>query len=209
MSFLSSWFLLCLLAFFLWYRNIGYDRIYSPLVFVMAIMLLIVYGTYAGGNTEQAGSAIFLAVWLQPIILAIAVYSYFYHNENSLYRRIAGWSIFAALILFVVALLSLFFLQYRYLIVPTTERDIWSCVSSTKTTSMFYYWGWLYLVFITFYLVLLLASGGWKDWTLVGLILLIWIIALYFRLDCRKLSTAYIFCFIGFYIWIMGSIQKW
>ena len=174
----------------------------------MAIMLLIVYGTYAGGNTEQAGTAIFLAVWVQPIILAIAVYSYFYHNEISLYRRIAGWSIIAALILFIVALLSLFFLQYKYLIIPTSERDIWSCVSSTKTTSMFYYWGWLYLVFITFYLVLLLARDGWKNWTLVVLILLIWIVALYFRLGCKKLTTAYVFCFIGFYIWIAGSIQK-
>lgn len=169
-------------------------------------MCLIIYGVYSGGSTTQAGAAIYLAVWLQPVILSIAVYCYFYNYASSLYRRIAGWSILVSTLLFIVALLCLITLHHRYLVIPTTGGDVWSCITSTQTTSMFYYWGWLYLVFISFYIVLLLAQSNWRNWYLAVLLLMIWCMALYYKLGYRRLTTAYAFCFIAFYFWLAGVV---
>ena len=208
-SFISCWFVLCLLAIFLWYRNLPYDRIYSPIVFLLALIQLFVFGVYTGGNTNQAGIAVFLAVWIQPAVLAIAVYSYFYNYEGSskVYRRIAGWSIILAIFIFLVAILSLYFCNCKYFVVPTTEGDVWTCVTSTDTTSMFYYWGWLYTIMMSFYLLLLLGASGWKDWKLILVLIILWAVVTYFKFGNNSITSGYIFCLVAFVIWFIGAFK--
>ena len=212
-SFISCWCILCLLAIFLWYRNLPYDRIYSPIVFLLALTQLFVFGVYSGGNSNQAGNAIFLTVWLQPVIMAIAVYSYFYNRDsessegNTVYRKIAGWSIVISLVVFSVAVLSLFVCNYKYLVEATTEGDVWLCVTSSNTTSMFYYWGWLYVILMSFYILLLLAADGWRNWKLILTLILLWTVVLYFKFGGNIIASGYVFCFLVFTIWLLGAFK--
>lgn len=209
-SFISCWFILCLLAIFLWYRNLPYDRIYSPIVFLLALIQLFIFGVYTGGSKNQAGTAVFLAVWIQPVVLAIAVYSYFYNDNeknNKLYRRIAGWSIILAVAVFLIAILSLYFSSCRYFVIPTNEGDVWTCVTSSDTMSMFYYWGWLYTIMISFYILLLLGASGWKDWKLILILTLLWAVVAYFKFGSGSITSGYVFCLVVFVIWFIGAFK--
>lgn len=70
----SAWWILALLALFLWYRNDAYDRALAPFVLALGLIQLIEYGIHNNANGSQGGKALFITLWLQCLLLAIGVY---------------------------------------------------------------------------------------------------------------------------------------
>ena len=199
----SCWWLLCLLAVFLWYRNNSYDRIFAPIILLLGVIQLCVFGVYSGGNMNQGGIAIYLAMWIQPLILAIGMYSYFY-NTNELYRRISGWFLLLTGLIFAIAVVALCYCNIDYRCRPTNMGDIWEAMTTRETTSMFYYWGWLYILLIVIGLLILLAFHDWKDLTIIFLLFSVVGLAVAVKFSNGVLVSGYIFCLIAFLLWIMG-----
>lgn len=73
---LLAWWILCILAIFLWCRNYKYDRVMSTLAFTIALIQLTEYGIYNNMNIRQGGKLIFMLVWLIVLILALSVLIY-------------------------------------------------------------------------------------------------------------------------------------
>ena len=106
-EYLIAWWILALMAFFLWYRNTGIDRVVAALVFMFGILQLLNYGAYSGTNVNQTARAIFLTLWLQCLVLAVAVYI-FLSSVNSAYML----TLFALIILVVYVVFFLIAIFY-------------------------------------------------------------------------------------------------
>lgn len=61
------------MAFFLWYRNVTYDRVLTVFIVTLGLVGLLEYGVHSGGNINQIGTVLFLLFWLQCVALAIGV----------------------------------------------------------------------------------------------------------------------------------------
>lgn len=68
---LSTFILLIVVGFFLWYRNIETDRLLAVLVFTVSLFQLLEYGVRSTANPDQSGRILFILLWLQVAILAI------------------------------------------------------------------------------------------------------------------------------------------
>jgi hypothetical protein len=164
----SSWWILVLMALFLWYRNIKYDRALAIFVFTLGLIQLIEYGIYSGADPNQSGRALYITLWLQCLVLAIGVYMFInstISNETQSMTKtaihtIAGWNLFLFSVVFVIFLVISF------------SPDMHMSVSIGKNEEIIWYknggsilgnWTWLYLIGIFLPLFLLLGYYMWAD----------------------------------------------
>ena len=73
---LLAWWIVIIIAVFLWYRNHDYDRIVSAIAVVLGLFQLIEYGIFNNMNPNQGGKLIFSVLWLLLLILAISTFIY-------------------------------------------------------------------------------------------------------------------------------------
>jgi len=68
---LSTFILLIVVGFFLWYRNAETDRLLAVLIFTASLFVLLEYGVRSTANPDQSGRILFILLWLQVAMLAI------------------------------------------------------------------------------------------------------------------------------------------
>lgn len=97
----AGWWICIFLAFLLWYRNNGSDRIFGSIFFVVGFLQLIDYGVKGGMNRSHAGKLVYLSLWLVCLVVSVAVYIY---TKSSI---VGAMAIFF-LIIFVIASITVF-----------------------------------------------------------------------------------------------------
>lgn len=88
----QSLFAFCLIlgiALCLWNRNLKYDRVLSPFLFVVSMVQLVEFGVHTQKVSSQlAGQLLFLILWMQPVVFCFACYL-FLDKERSPYAAAA------------------------------------------------------------------------------------------------------------------------
>lgn len=74
-SSLCGWFFMLIVALLLWYRNSGYDRIYSIYAILIALILLILYGVHSGMDPLTSGRMAIGIIFVFCTILFVMVYN--------------------------------------------------------------------------------------------------------------------------------------
>lgn len=185
---ITAWWILAILALFLWYRNEAYDRAISIFVFTLGVIQLIEYGVHSGADAQQSGQAIYITLWLQCLVLAIGVFIFIKSSmdaetdtptlSENIIAIIAGWNLLLFAVVFIVALVVAFATDTTFSSAPGPSGHIeWHKDGGTILGG----WSWLYVVGLFGPLILIFAYLAWAD---VGIALLI----LY-----GILSAAYIF----------------
>lgn len=150
---LIAWWVLILIALFVWYRNQHYDRVYAVLIFIFAIIQLIEYGIASGVNNSQAGKAIFVGLWLQILVIAIAVYIY-------VKTYVAAGALIMASLIFLIVILYVIFGKGHFSAFLNQQGFIeWKY----NGEPMLYQWGWLYLLFLLIPFLLLLVADNFRN----------------------------------------------
>lgn len=175
-SSITSWWILALMALFLWYRNIKYDRALSLFVFTLGITQLFEYGIYSGTDPHNSGRVIYITLWLQCLVLAISVYILIkstIDNESATLSEniictIAGWNMFLFAIIFIIALVMAFISDDMFSAEPDENSGFlyWTI----NNNNMLSRWGWLYILGLLIPLILLFGFYSWAD---LGLAILI------------------------------------
>ena len=163
-----SWWILAIIALFLWYRNRQYDRALSVFVLVLGLIQLIEYGIHSGADPNQSGRALYITLWLQTLVLAIGVFV-FIGSQNAqkvttvtddVIHTIAGWNLFLFAIVFVVTLVISFTSGSTFSGAPGPSGHIeWY----QNDSSLLGGWGFLYLAGIFIPLFLIFAYYSWAD----------------------------------------------
>lgn len=166
----SFWWILVLIALFLWYRNEKYDRVLAAFIVGLALVQLIQYAIYSGADSNQSIRAIFVILWLQCIILAIGVYVFIATQQpsSSMIKTIAGWNLILFAIFFVVSLLYAIFSTSIF----SSDIDSNGHISWLRDGGQLLGgFGWLYLIGIFLPLFLLFAYYDYADLPMAILIL--------------------------------------
>ena len=224
-----AWWILLLLALFLWYRNENYDRAVGVFLLTMGIIQLIEYGVYSGAAAVQSGKAMFVALWLQCLVLAIAVFVFLRtqiggKSESTqgeiLIQNIAGWNIVIFAIVLIVALIYAYITQdLRGL--ATTDGIAWMGSNSNSNSdqnpdnvpsTLLGYWWWLYIIGILGPFLLLFIYYAWTDMNsavlfFYGLVAVVFVLVSYPPAYCTAL-WAYLAVGFGFLAWILGIIPR-
>jgi hypothetical protein len=214
---ITSWWILALMALFLWYRNEKYDRALAIFVFTLGLIQLIEYGIHSGTDPHQSGRALFIILWLQCLVLAISVFIFIdgmrdHDNPTiteNIVHTIAGWNLFLFAIVFVIALVLSFTSGSTFSGAPGQSGHIEWYMNGGSLLGR---WGWLYLIGIFVPLILIFAYYMWAD---VGIAILIiygvlsaaYVLATYppnaFSSMWCYLSVG--FAFLAFYVGIIPS----
>ncbi len=118
----SAWWILALLALFLWYRNENYDRALAPFVLALGLIQLIEYGIHNNANGTQGGKALFITLWLQCLLLAIGVYVFIKVEVSKtgttggkkFLETLAVLNLILFSVIFVIALMYTFFSSAQF-----------------------------------------------------------------------------------------------
>lgn len=219
----TSWWILAMMALFLWYRNEKYDRALSIFVFTLGLVQLLEYGIHSGTDPHQSGRALFITLWLQCLVLAIGVFIFIKesreqdNNRNpttteNIVHTIAGWNLFLFGIVFVVSLVLSFTSGSTFSGAPGPSGHIeWHMNGG----SLLGKWGWLYLVGIFVPLVLIFAYYMWADIEIAILIIYGILSAAYvmsnYPSDAFSSMWCYLsigFAFLAFFLGIIPSDTK-
>lgn len=168
---ITSWWILAMMALFLWYRNEKYDRALSIFVFTLGLVQLLEYGIHSGTDPNQSGRALFITLWLQCLVLAIGVFIFINESRNrdvnhnhttteNIVHTIAGWNLFLFAIVFVVSLVLSFTSGNTFSGAPGSSGHIEWYMNDGPLLGK---WGWLYLVGILVPLLLIFAYYMWAD----------------------------------------------
>jgi hypothetical protein len=208
----TSWWILALMALFLWYRNEKYDRALAIFVFTLGLVQLIEYGVRSGADPHQSGRALFITLWLQCLVLAIGVFIFIDGAQRStatenIAHTIAGWNLFLFATIFVIALIFSFTSDSSFSGLPNASGGVeWHM----NGTSLLNKWGWLYLLGIFIPLFLIFAFYVWAD---IGIAVLIiyGVLAAAFVLAHYPVSAfTNLWCYLAvgfaFLAWFMGII---
>lgn len=210
----TSWWILALIALFLWYRNERYDRALAVFVLTLGLIQLIEYGVHSRADPQQSGRAIYITLWLQTLVLAIGVFVFIRSQigdtatiSESIIHTIAGWNLFLFAIVFVVALVLAFTSGAQFSAAPGPSGHIeWYQNGGSLLGS----WGWLYLVGIFLPLVLLFAYYCWADIPTAVLILYGALSAAYVVANYPSAAFSSMWCYIAvgfaFLAWFLGII---
>jgi hypothetical protein len=212
----SSWWILVLMALFLWYRNEKYDRALAVFVFTLGLIQLIEYGICSGADPYQSGRALYITLWLQCLVLAIGVYVFINASISStnattsqnIVHTIAGWNLFLFSVVFVICLVLSF----------TSELTLYGAVGPDGNIiwyqnggPMLNKWGWLYLIGVFFPLFLIFAYYMWADLEIAILILYGILATVYVTLNYKLTSFSNLWCYLSvgfaFLAWFLGVIQ--
>ena len=207
-----AWWLLALISLFLWYRNLEYDRALAVYIFVLALIQLIEYAVYSGAKGPQAAKAMYVALWLQCLVLAIGVFVFTLvskgqsnlENYQVYSSFLAGWGVFFFGVVFLGVLGTVFFGDDSFNAQVIDGQIVWTRNGQTFLAD----WGWLYLIGFFLPLVVLLFFYAWNN---VGLYLLL----LYGVLVCSYVllvyppaehSQLYAYLSVGFafLVWMLG-----
>jgi hypothetical protein len=210
---ITTWYILSVLALFLWYRNDIYDRSLAGLILSFAIVQLIEYGIFSGANAEQSTKAIFIVLWLQCLILSIGSFLYIgdpskdeiLSIKDSTISTIAKWNMFFYAFIFMVALIYTF----------TSDTDF--SLSTDRTGLISYYrdgdpllnnLNWLYLAGIFIPLFLIFFKDAITILSMGAIILAGVFIGLYILANYERPFRISIWCYmssiLAFVIWSVG-----
>jgi len=170
---ISNFALIAIVSLFLFYRNTEYDRAIAVFSMAFALIQAIEAGVHAGANPQQAGQLLYLALWLQPIILSIGVYVYITSSNgessyNTVVTQFALWTMIAFAIVFVLAIINSF----------SSGNNFHASIGESghiewKNGDMNFLgdYGWLYLVGIFLPLIIIFAHLEFADIGIAVLIL--------------------------------------
>lgn len=208
----TSWWILALMALFLWYRNEKYDRALAVFVFTLGLVQLLEYGIKSGADPHQSGRALFITLWLQCLVLAIGVFIFIDGSQRStmtanIAHTIAGWNLFLFATIFVIALILSFTSNNLFSGLPNANGTIDWHMNGAPLLNR---WGWLYVLGIFIPLFLIFAYYAWAD---IGIAVLIiyGVLAAAFVLANYSLSTfTSLWCYLAvgfaFLAWFTGII---
>jgi hypothetical protein len=198
---LTGFFLITIVAFFLWYRNVDYDRVIAAFLIVLGLIQLIEYGVHSSMNSNQAGKLLFIDLWLQCAIFSVATYI-FLGNSISLALAIVFSLIFGVALVYILVTKDTYSAQ-----VGETGHIEWT----HNGGSFLGPYGWLYLIGIFAPLLVLLAH---YNWTNVGLWLLILygivsalIVVLMFPPQAFTSMWCYLVIGFAFLAWMIGAFH--
>lgn len=196
----------------LWIRNARYDHLLASVLFVVGLIQLAEVFYYLGYDPGRVGLSIYIILWLQPLVLAIAMYCYF-RTPLTLF-----WLVLF-IVVFVVALIytgtfsvgknSSNYLVWRRkpssLSPETTisDRPFWSKNGGALLGN----WGWLYLVGIFIPFLIVEYYSNWRDiglWLVLATLVLTAIIV-YFVYP--KVSFPSLWCYAAVAVAAVAYLQ--
>lgn len=71
---LTNWILMAVLFMLLWYRNSGFDRVYSIYALIIGLVLLLLYGVQSGADPRTSAKLGHSIIWIGIILLLTMVY---------------------------------------------------------------------------------------------------------------------------------------
>ena len=161
-SSLCGWFFMLIVALLLWYRNNGYDRIYSIYAVLIGLILLILYGVHSGMDPLTSGRIAIGTILVFSTILFVMVY---------VLTGMKWTGIVSLIVIFIFIFLLFYIINADYRIDITCQNwDPPYWISSTP--NMFVY----VLIFLGLLLplVFLLANQHWSSPELyVGIVFMI------------------------------------
>lgn len=171
-QYLINWWLLVFISFLLWYRNRDYDRIIAVFTFVVAIIDLLQYGVFSGMSEKEAGKSIYIALWAQILVLAIATHVYVKEGISMIY-------------FIVMAIVSSIFIIYGMMC--NGDKLIANCQGwfNDDNPNILGVWWWVYLLGL-FIPVLLIAY--YKNASILTLIFYAIGISIYVICSCSEMS---------------------
>lgn len=204
-SLIGFW-LIAIVAFFLWYRNEYYDRVLATFLLVLSLIQLVEYGVHSGMNGEQGGRMIYVTLWLQCLVLAVGVYVYVSNSSWGVQLVATGYLIAFTLIFLITLLYALFGSSSFCARVGPSGHVEWTNNGGFLLGS----WGWLYLLGIFGALFLLLASQHWSDTGLLILILYGVLSAIFVALAFPPQAFGSLWCYLAvgfaFLAWFLGIL---
>lgn len=211
----SAWWIMAIMALFLWYRNEGYDRALSIFVFTLGLIQLIEYGIHSGADPSQSGRMLFITLWLQCLVLAIGVYIFINgtkddHNPTmteNIVHTIAGWNMMLFSFIFVVALLYAFFSNNQFKGAPGASGHIEWYINDRPLMENY---GWLYLIGVFVPLTLIFAYYSWTNLGIAILIVYGILSAAYVISNYASAAFSSMWCYLAvgfaFLTWFVGII---
>lgn len=213
----TSWWILAMLALFLWYRNEKFDRALSIFVFTLGLIQLIEYGIHSGADPHQSGRALYITLWLQCVVLAIGVFLFIKGVKDpdnptvteNVVHTIAGWNLFLFSIIFVVTLVLSFVSSNNFYGAPGPSGHIeWYMNSGPILGNL----GWLYLIGIFLPLLLIFAYYSWTDVGIAILIIYGVLSACYVLINYPPEAFSSMWCYLSvgfaFLAWFIGIIPS-
>ena len=171
----SAWWLLAIMAVFLWYRNEKYDRALSGFVLALGFIQLIEWGIHTGADSNDSGRALYMILWLQCLLLGVGVFLFvdWSQKENinstttqNIVHIIAGINLLLFAVVFIIALILSF--TSTFSAAPGSSGHIeWYKDGGFLLGS----WGWLYIIGIFGPLILIFAYYMWADIAIAILII--------------------------------------
>lgn len=212
---LMSWWILALMALFLWYRNEKYDRALSIFVFTLGLIQLIEYGIHSGADPYQSGRALFITLWLQCLVLAIGVFIFINMSvdpnasslSENIIHTIAGWNLFLFGVIFVITLIMSFTSGETFSgKVGSSGHIEWTRGASSLLGN----WSWLYLIGIFVPLILIFAYYRFADLGIAILILYGFLSLAYVMINYPPIAFSSMWCYLAvgfaFLAWFVGII---
>lgn len=171
-----SWWILALLALFLWYRNIQYDRLCALLAFTFALLQLLIYGAHSGANLQQVSRALYLTLWVQCALISIAAFIFIktqyeiYGDTDELLLNLALGNMVIFCTIFIVALCLLYTQEPDFTVDVVDDGTLLWGTANSGTTSLLGSWWWLYALGLIIPFILL---AWYYSWANIGIALII------------------------------------
>ena len=213
---ITAWWILAMMALFLWYRNEAYDRAIAIFVFTLGLIQLIEYGIHSGADPMQSGQALYITLWLQCLVLAIGVFIFIKSTidntddptlTENIVATIAGWNLFLFAVVFIVALVIALSSESSFSGAPGSSGHIEWYKDGGFILGR---WGWLYLIGLFAPLILIFAYYTWADIGIAVLILYGVLSAAYVLANYPLAAFSSMWCYLAigfaFLAWMIGII---
>jgi len=153
------------ISFIMYIRNIGYDRIFCFLLVAVSLIQFVEFlyhSSYIEGCT--AGKAIFLILWLQVLVFALALYYKFRTSLVGVYTIFFG-------VVFLIAIL--YSVNTNFSVTTGAKHLLWQRYG-LKEGNILGNSKWIYLAGLIVPLFIILYYNKWKEtgtWILLGSII--------------------------------------
>jgi len=208
-SSISAFWIMIIMALFLWYRNLKYDRALVGFIFGLSLIQLVEYGVHTGADSFQSGRALFLILWLQCFLFAVGVYLYIEqsNNKSSIFLTLACWNLVIFSLVFIIALVLAFSFDWSF---SGTRGDSGHIEWYRNNGALLGYWGWLYVIGITAPLVILLGYYFWADIGIAILLIYGGLSACYVMSNYSSAAFSSMWCYLSvgfvFLSWFCGIL---
>lgn len=204
---LCAWWIQALLSLFLWYRNNSYDRIIAVFLFVSGLIQLVEYGALSGADPRQTGTAIFLVLWLQCLVLNIAALSFFVSQKEKAksFVTVSSILVFIYALMFLAMLIYSFFPSMVLKVEEVKNKVLWTKNGKEGILGNL---SIVYLLGIFVPLFLILAYYSWANLEM-GIIILYLLGTLVFSLLKEQSLNSWgnFFIGVGFLAWFFGGTE--